>query len=147
MSIEYINFDVTKVEQGVLLNGVNCQQQMGSGVALAYLRKWPIVREQFIGTKPILGETDMVTIIEQELYVANCYTQEFFGGDGRRYADLGAVATSVDKACEFASSMGLDVYTPQIGCGLGGLDWDTEVAPIMETLANKHDVNLFVCLI
>lgn len=145
--MKIIKKDITTCTSGLLLNGVNCQKKMGSGVALAYLRKWPIVREQYLVTEPSLGNTDFVTIVDEKLYVANCYSQEFFGSDGKRYASLEALESSARLAFEFAWTMGIDVYTPQIGCGLGGLDWDTEVGPIMEELHKEFQVETFVCLI
>ena len=33
---------------------------------------------------------------------------------------------------------------PKIGCGLGGLDWDTEVKPIVEKLSALNQVNVYV---
>jgi O-acetyl-ADP-ribose deacetylase (regulator of RNase III) len=147
MSIQYITKDITTATDGVLLNGVNCQQQMGAGVALAYLKKWPIVKEQYLATEPVLGKTDMVTIVPDQLYVANCYTQRYFGSGGRKYASLGAITECLDESFSFAEAMGLDLYTPKIGCGLGGLDWDTEVAPIVERLSEKYTVTTFVCVI
>jgi hypothetical protein len=42
-----------------------------------------------------------------------------------------------------------EVHIPRIGCGLGGLDWDLEVEPMLleveETLARTHPVTFVVC--
>jgi len=40
----------------------------------------------------------------------------------------------------------LPIYMPRIGCGLGGLDWDTEVGPIVEKINELYPrVEVFVC--
>lgn len=128
-----IKKDITTVTEGVLINGVNCQQVMGSGVAKAYFTKWPQVREQYLiwGKNQVkLGKFDHVRIEQDKLYVANCWTQEYFGADGKMYADRDAILHSVTKAATFAKEKGLEIYTPWVGCGLGGL----EQAIIKETL-------------
>ena len=72
--MNYINQDITTIAEGVLLNGVNCQKAMGSGVALAYLKKWPQVKEVYMATEPVLGNASIICIEHKNLYVANCYT-------------------------------------------------------------------------
>ena len=124
--MNYIKGDITDVKRGVLINGVNCQNAMGSGVARAYFMKWPTVKEQYhvwSNDEMVLGKFDAVVIEPDNLYVANCWTQEYFGSDGSVYADYTAVIASVAQAVLFAQRRGLEVYTPAVGCGLGGLKW------------------------
>ena len=139
--MKYIYGDITQNTRGVLLNGVNCQYAMGAGVALAYLRKWPIVREQYVKTKSELGKLDTVEIENGKLYVANCYRQEFFGGDGAEYASYDAIRESVSKAVVFAKELGLTVKTPLIGAGLGGLEEDKVIA-LLEEIEQEFDIEI-----
>ena len=134
-----ITGDITKNTSGVLLNGVNCQHAMGSGVALAYLNMWPIVREQYMDAVPVLGSTDYVTIEVRNLYVANCYSQDFYGADGKQYADYKALFTSVYQAAIFAKRLGLTVKTPLIGAGLGGLT-EAKVISILTAIETVVEV-------
>lgn len=141
------NVDITTIERGVLLNGVNCQRAMGSGVAKAYFTKWPIVRESYMSWfkhEMVLGKFDPVRIIPDQLYVANCWTQEFYGSDGKKYADLAAILASVEQAALFAKRKGLDIYTPWIGCGLGGLDKES-VLTMLEIVNETTGVEITVC--
>jgi hypothetical protein len=39
----------------------------------------------------------------------------------------------------------LPLYMPRIGCGLGGLDWDKDVGPVLEHLAEQLNVQVYVC--
>lgn len=136
--------DVTKNTNGVLLNGVNCQRRMGSGVAKAYYNKWPQVKSQYLKVNPILGNTDFVKINDR-LWVANCYTQMYYGYDGRPYASYDAIYSSVVRACEFANERALPVRTPLIGTGLGGLDGE-KVVELLEKIETEtgSEITLYV---
>ena len=145
--MKVIQKDITTVDSGVLVNGVNCQRAMGSGVARAYFTKWPQVRKQYMEIfkeAMYLGRFTPVVIVPCQLYVANCWTQEFYGRDGAVYADYGAILASVSQAAMFARNNNLDLYTPWVGCGLGGLD-QNQVKNILECIEEITKVNITVC--
>jgi O-acetyl-ADP-ribose deacetylase (regulator of RNase III) len=144
-----ITKDITTVEKGVLINGVNCQRAMGRGVARAYFTKWPQVRKQYMEIfkeAMYLGQFDPVVIVPHQLYVANCWTQEFYGSDGAVYADYGAILASLSQAAMFARKHGLDldIYTPWIGCGLGGLE-QNRIKDLLEWIEEVAKVHITVC--
>lgn len=153
--IEYLTKDLTTVTNGVILHGCNCSGGFGSGVAGAIRRKWPKVYEAFQKNgsgKGLLGTVDFVPIFNHcdghkpEIVVVNGYTQEFYGADGKRYADLDAVSKCIFDALLYCDGMSYDFYMPQIGCGLGGLSWDNEVKPLIEKASsNFPGVNIFIC--
>jgi len=147
MSFTIIKKDITTVELGVILQGVNCQHVMGSGVALAIKTKWPEVYDAFINTHPRDRRLGNVNIIKlgESLWVFNCFTQVFYGRDGKRYASLGGISETVMKGFIFAKVNKLPVFMPKIGCGLGGLDWESEVEPIIEELRDKYQVLVTIC--
>lgn len=148
--ITYITKDITTVTMGVIAHGVNCQGAMGSGVARALYEKWPIVKAQYL-TKPtgkaMLGICDLVRVSDNDqLFVCNCYTQLFYGKNGR-FADPKSIDNSLWKAYEYADYYHLPLYMPKIGAGLGGLDWEKEVEPIVihaDTIWSR--VNTYVCV-
>ena len=144
LRVENVNGDITDCTAGVLINGVNCQSKMGSGVALAYMKKWPKVKEQYLQSLQILGNCGLVCIEHDRLYVANCFTQEFYGYDGNRYANVEAIEEALETAYIFAQDKGLSIKTPLLASDRGGLDWETEVLPIFERLAEKFEVQTFV---
>lgn len=153
--IEYLKKDITTVEVGVIAHGVNCQGVMGSGVAGALRRKYPQIFTRYknicdLYTKTpdwMLGMIDLVDIGGDEamLIVANCFTQENYGRDGKRYASADAVKKSINSAVQVAIAAGVPFYMPKIGCGLGGLSWETEVEPIIQEISDKHSVTIYVC--
>ncbi|QDJ96350.1 Appr-1-processing protein [Xanthomonas phage Xoo-sp13] len=109
---------------------------MGSGVALAIKTKWPEAFDAYRSHKQSaknLGKVQFVNI-DSNLYVGNCWTQEFFGKDGRVYADIDAVKKALITCFEFCEDYELELKSPKIAAGLAGLDWDTQVAPIFASL-------------
>lgn len=132
-----IHKDITTVTSGLIAHGVNCQRAMGSGVALAIKTKWPIIYEVYMESDSSIGMVDHVEVGDL-LYVSNCYTQEFYGSDGKQYASIDAIKTALQSVYEFAEQYNIDVNLPKIGSDRGGLDWTTEVLPIIEDLDATH---------
>jgi O-acetyl-ADP-ribose deacetylase (regulator of RNase III) len=146
--MKYIKKDITEVEgPAIIAHGVNCQNVMGSGVAKALYTKWPQVKENYheFGPKE-LGAFQIVPIYGN-LQVANCFTQKYYGRDGKVYAEPSAIRKALGKVCEVASDLlGVTtIYIPRIGCGLGGLDWEGDVVPVLEGLETKYPVTFVVC--
>jgi O-acetyl-ADP-ribose deacetylase (regulator of RNase III) len=143
----YKDKDITTVTQGIVAHGVNCQGVMGGGVALAIRRKWPKIYEDYMSIKVKQLEhfgTAQVVIIEEDLYVANCFTQKFFGRGGI-FAEAAAVKSSLYQVFMLASGLKLDVYIPKIGSGLGGLNWERDVVPLVEELEKTFPtINCYV---
>lgn len=140
--------DITTVQLGIVIHGVNCQRVMGSGVALAIKTKWPEIYEAYmagIEGPNALGNIGVVNI-DENLQVVNCYTQEYYGRDGQRYADLDAIGSCLYKVISLAYIQEMPIYMPKIGCGLGGLSWRDEVLPLLEELAAQApSVDIYVC--
>ena len=143
--MKFQEIDATEIPYGIIAHGVNRKLAMGSGIAGALARKWPKVRDQYLTRKdpvPKLGSVDLVTISTafynenlgvdtDTLIVANCYSQDNFGGDGKRYADPDAIYDIARKLLVLANCYDVPVYIPRIGCDLGGLDWHGEVKPAL----------------
>lgn len=146
----YKALDITKVhEPALILHGVNCQRVMRSGIARALFEKWPVVRESYLAVaqeEMKLGEVLPVEIA-QNLYVVHCWTQEFFGYDGAVYASPEAIEKCFSKVANLSAQLELKtIYAPKIGCGLGGLDWQSQVEPLFKQLENSiTNSQLIVC--
>lgn len=144
--------DITTVESpGVIAHGVNCRNAMGSGVAKALYTKWPKVKSEYHKVEDMfLGHVHFVEV-ENLLFVANCFTQEDYGKNGERYADPLAIMQALENVCRFVLSAAFlpkVVHLPQIGGGLGGLDFDKEVAPLLQELELQYPgIEFVVCTI
>lgn len=146
----YIKDDLLSAQKGIIIHGCNASGGFGSGVAGAIRRKWPHVYEQFrympTGVESC-GKFQLVKI-NTNLYVGNLITQLFFGNDGKKYANLEWINLSLRSCLKSVSEMDIPkiVNLPKIGSGLGGLDWDSEVEPLIQCIEadfRNFDFNLF----
>lgn len=148
LTIHYEDRDITTVEYGIIGHGVNGQLKMNSGVARAIRNKWPIVYSRYMRGpygKDSLGKAIIVPV-EDNLVVANMYTQEFYGYDGRRYACPDAIERSFNVVINYAVEFDLPIYLPKIGSALGGLEWEADVIPALNRATGERDVRLTVCI-
>jgi O-acetyl-ADP-ribose deacetylase (regulator of RNase III) len=145
--IKYLKKDLTEINKGVVVHGCNCSGGFGAGVALAVKNKWPTVEKAFRTVKnPKLGEIQIVSL-NDELVVINGFTQEKFGYDNKRYADLDAIETVIKKSIDTAKAFGIrNLYMPKIGSCRGGLNWVDEIYPMLNSLDNKG-VTINVCIL
>lgn len=146
--MDFIQKDITTERHGLIIHGVNCQGVMGSGVALAIRNKWPVVYDEYKKHRQgaeALGDFQPIQV-DDGLFVANCWTQEYYGKDGKIYASSYAIFHSLLKAFRFCEEHDLELLSPQIGCGLGGLNWSTDVFQIYHCMEIGHpevDVRIF----
>ena len=138
--MNFIQGDITKETSGLIIHGVNAQGVMGSGVALAIKTKWPEIYTAYKSHKQgkaAMGKIQVVSISDG-LYVANCWTQEFFGKDGAVYGDMESVRKILIQAFWFCEDYGIELKAPKIGCGLAGLSWEKQVKPVFDELLRHH---------
>lgn len=152
--IKIINCDITSIKSGLVAHGCNTKGKMNSGVAKFVRQQWPSVYTSYMrlcesvpNTDKLLGTTQIITI-NNGLRVANLFTQIRYGYDGKRYADLDAIVKCVTDLCASAVSFDeTDIYLPQIGCKRGGLDWEAEVLPALNKIAERfEDLTITICV-
>lgn len=158
--ITYVKQDLCKISHGIIIHGCNARGVMGAGVAKAIKEKWPIAfttYKQHLLTHAHnntsgLGTWSIVKVEDTLLggaYVVNAITQLDYGRQpGRIYADVRAIEQSLDSIFQYVIETNLSdmpIYIPKIGCGYGGLDWDSCVRNIVEILDAKYSFHLYVC--
>lgn len=133
--ITYIKGDLLSVKTGIIAHGCNAQGVMGSGVAKAVRAKYPDAYSSYRtfckneeDKSRLVGRTSWYNP-NHKLFIANCITQNFFGGDGALYVDYEGLAECM-LHLNYVNA-GLSIHMPKIGCGLGGGDWNV-VSKIIE---------------
>jgi O-acetyl-ADP-ribose deacetylase (regulator of RNase III) len=154
MTIQYLNKDITTVDRGIIAHGCNTQGVMGSGVAKFLRDKYPSIFPRYAeicaefkdNPEHLLGDV-VFEVIGEGLVVANCFTQHLYGRNGK-FATADAIRDSLAVTYGVAGILELPVYLPKIGAGRGGLDWDTEVEPIVRELSElaQDSINTYVCV-
>lgn len=149
--IAYEDLDLTTVKAGIITHGVNCQGKMGSGIALAIRERWSVnyraYRSYFekneknkagmLGFVLYVDTGEGIKALGLELIIANIFSQLYYGNDGAKYANPEAIRQGLNTVFSLAEQRGLTVFMPKIGCNLGGLNWETEVEPIVNNLAES----------
>lgn len=116
--------DLLKIEKGTIGHQVNCQGKMGAGLAGKIAKRYPAVLREYreylalYGPLDALGEYTAVDI-NPDLSVVNLFGQLDYGRDGRCYTDY----TALRRITKLLPP--ILIHLPaQMGCGLGGGDWD-----------------------
>lgn len=121
--------EVMNQSEYAVAHGVNCQGKMASGVAGLIAHKQPRVKSKYLdlfagckgGNPDLLGHSQEVMLSPNQV-VYNCFTQEYYGRDGKQYADLEAITKSLTSSLLLASGLFFkELHIPMIGAGLGGL--------------------------
>lgn len=124
--IEYRTGDIFAMpDLQALGHGVNCKGKMGSGIAVLFRNKFKEMHKDYVKLcdedKLQLGEVFPYYDETENITIFNMASQYFPGADAR----LDALLTSVREVEQYCRHHGIDVVgLPQIGCGIGGLDWE-----------------------
>lgn len=142
--LKYIVGDITEVasKDAIVMQQVNCRSTMGSGVALAILKKHPRVRSEYMAVSKqytpdqLLGQAQLV-FLHNNLTFINSFTQLNFGNSrvtGINYTSEDLLIKNLLALDNYAKEKNLPAYIPKfIGCGLAGGNWDTVESAIKDT--------------
>lgn len=135
--------DITTAESGIIIHQVNTIGVMGAGIAKAIRNKWPHVYTKYqeairvAGIESghdyhdkMLGVVQFVDI-DENLCIANLFAQKETGFGERRVTSYDALDLCFAKIKEERD--GRELHIPQIGCGLGGGNWN-----IVQSIIKSH---------
>lgn len=151
--MKYVKQDLLAVDRGVIAHGCNYVGVMGAGVAKMVRDKYPQAFKAYAmwladfgsDRKNALGQMHYIPINEN-LWIANCITQGLASYDGQ-LATPRAIQDSLGAAFGLAVQTELPLYMPKIGAGLGGLNWEQDVEPIIANLSNMFpEVHTYICV-
>ena len=141
--ITYVDGDIFSSPAKVLVNTVNTVGVMGKGIAYNFKRVYPAMfkayrkycenRQLNVGTL-YLHKTS-------HKWVLNFPTKKHW-----RYPSLPEyIDRGLRTFTQTYSRMGItSIAFPALGCGNGGLDYDTEVRPLMETHLSSLSIPIFI---
>lgn len=111
-------------------HGVNCHGVMGSGIAKAFADNIPnletsykrFIRASRLGD--LVGQRQLFWWDERDIGVLNMFTQRKTGADARASAVLKCIHNWMrDEFCVMSDALSSRLIIPEIGCGIGGLEW------------------------
>lgn len=135
--------DMFTTDAYVIGHGVNTQGAMGAGVAAVVREKFPTVygyyREQYERGELRVGSAHGYLTAwpgtNRGVWVFNLATQGLPGPRARTSWIAESLRWTLQRSYEMGASK---VALPRLGCGIGGLDWETQVKPIFEVMAMAY---------
>lgn len=143
---------VTGLQPGIkntcaIIQQVNAQGVMGSGIAKEIRETWPKVWDEYsavLGPAYTQGDSGLkhmgrviITDVEPELMVISIVGQQFFGRDGSRYTSYDALDKGFAEIAKLLGGLDIKYHHPAIGSGLGGGWWPTVASIIEEHLGSN----------
>ena len=162
------NTDLFKFAEGVhsIAHGVNCNGAMGKGIAVKVKSRWPHLYEAYKvrctegkmlpgtcwpwrsgshwSTDRSMDDSMVMKVLLKYLYVYNVAVKAHWR--------LPSTEIMVDGGFrslfrEMTKNKDTTVAMPKIASGLGGLDWDTVVFPLLKKYSDEHPrITVHVCV-
>ncbi|WAE77134.1 macro domain-containing protein [Escherichia phage ph0011] len=129
----------------IIAHGCNAQGKMGSGFAKELRNRYPMAYDDYKAYEKEMGflRTGQISysLVSNDLIIANCITQQYYGNDGKKYVSYDAV-DDVFKQLNYLCNVerSIHVHFPKIGADLGGGNWNVIKEIIDHRLVNaeKH---------
>ena len=141
--ITYVEGDLFQSPAKVLVNPVNTAGVMGKGLALEFKRRYPAMfREyQVLCKKKQLDVGQLWIYKTPEKWILNFPTKRHWRQKSRpEYIEAGLerfVATYQEENID-------SIAFPQLGCGSGQLDWETQVQPLVEKYLGQLPITIHI---
>ena len=145
--IEFHHDNLLEAEAEALVNTVNTVGVMGKGIALQFKKKFPENFKAYArackNDKVKIGKMFTVPLdkLTDPRYIINFPTKRHW----REKSRLEYVRDGLEDLLHEIERLDLrSVAVPPLGCGNGGLDWESEVRPLIEaTFAQKPEVLVY----
>jgi len=141
--IQYIRGNLFTSNAKVLVNTVNTVGVMGKGIASDFKKYYPKMFKEYRE----LCNTNQFNIGDLYLYktpnkwILNFPTKEHW----RTPSKIEFIEKGLQKLVRDAYKLQLnDIAMPKLGCGNGGLDWESEVKPLVEKYLKKSPINVSI---
>jgi O-acetyl-ADP-ribose deacetylase (regulator of RNase III) len=143
--ITYVAGSVFSSPAQVLVNTVNTQGVMGKGVAAKFKSIYPEMFSQY-RTLCELNKIDVGILWIYKTphkWILNFPTKKHWRNPSKpEYIEAG-LRKFYDRYADFGIH---SIAFPALGCGNGGLDWESVVKPIMEKYLKKLPIDVFIHL-
>ena len=132
-SITYVDYNLFDSDAQVLVNTVNTVGVMGKGIAKEFKKRYPEMFEKY---KKICksgrfktGELWLYNIPDSNRRVLNFPTKRHWRGRSK----VEYIESGLEKFVRTYEEKGIaSISFPMLGSSNGGLDWETQVKPLME---------------
>lgn len=153
--VKYVKGNLLDSDCDYICHQVNCQGRMASGIAKQIRERWPIVYKVYknrydyhtsigVTSEDMLGNVDLIPIDDDGTrFVFNMYSQADYGYDGKRYTSYDAFSDCLGIIWAMMPNGSKIGFPKNIGCGLGGGEWNIISTLIEEALGEDFDVYIY----
>ena len=141
--IQYIRGNLFTSNAKVLVNTVNTVGVMGKGIAYDFKKYYPKMFEEYkqLCDKNKFNIGDLNLYKTTNKWILNFPTKEHW----RSPSQLDFIEKGLQRLVEDAHKLQInDIAMPKLGCGNGGLDWESEVKPLVEEYLKKSPINVSI---
>jgi O-acetyl-ADP-ribose deacetylase (regulator of RNase III) len=139
--VHFVTGDFWQRDADIRVNTVNCVGVMGKGVALQFKKRYPEMFEQYrADCRNGLVVPGEIRIYRTPDTVVNFPTKRHWR-DNSRLEDIESGLLALRRYLR--PHYGEVVTVPALGCGHGGLDWNT-VRPLIEDALGGLDAEIYV---
>jgi len=143
--ITYVKMNIFESPAQVIVNTVNTVGVMGKGIAKQYKTFYPeMFKEYQKYCEEKLLEVGKLWIYKTEnKWILNFPTKEHW----RSPSKIEYIEKGLQKFVDTYEEKGIrSISFPPLGCGNGGLNWESEVKPLMEKYLKSIDIDIFIHL-
>lgn len=141
----YVEQDIFQSPAQVIVNAVNTVGIMGKGIAKRFKEIYPdmykLYRQHCEDGLLDVGKLSLHR--DEKKWVLNFPTKKHW----RNPSKIEYIESGLRKFVETYREKGItSISFPQLGCGNGGLDWESEVKPLMEKYLKGLPIDVFIHL-
>jgi len=147
--IKYIQYDIFKGGDDVIVHGCNCLCNFGAGIALQVFKIYP--EAYYVDKKTKYKDASKLGTFtswtghniydySRDITIVNAYTQ-FYPNIASKPFDYNAFETVLPKIKD--SFHNKTIAFPKIGCGLAGGDWNI-VSKMIEDCFKEKEIKVYL---
>lgn len=169
--VQFVKGDLLESNCDYICHQVNCQGKMNSGIAKQIREKWPVVYNNYmskydavsdlaiktyggyensldvseilLGDIQIVGLWDNYHTTDRHQSVINMFAQQHYGYDKRRYTSYDAFWNCLNLIKQSVTTDKKIGFPYNIGCGLGGANWNV-ILTMIDTVLADYTVEIYV---
>ena len=142
--IEYRKGDLFScTDTKAFAHGVNCMGVMGKGIAVDFKKRYPSMFNSYKKncSPSMIGRCYTWLSSDDEEIVFNLFIKQHWAA----LSQPEWISSSMKEMFEANVWEKRPIIAmPKIGCGLGGLNWEKDVEPIVRVLSDKYNVKIIV---
>ena len=141
--IQYTIGNIFNSPAQTIVNPVNTVGVMGAGLAKQFKDRYPNMFTKYKSAcdNKLFDVGKLMLIHEQDHMVLLFPTKRHFAYQSQ----LGYIEAGLKRFAHIYKEKGIQsIAFPRLGCGLGGLDWEQQVKPIMEKYLGSLPITVYI---